>query len=111
MSFLFYGLKNAAELNAPRVNVQGWGEALVNPPLRETVVRVLSIYREAVTEIVHRAQALGQIDAAVDPAALTNVLLSLYYGLELQLALDPELDVEGYLAAVKGMLGDEWVSR
>lgn len=105
LSFLVHGLKEAAEMNAPRVNVQGWGEALVNPTLRETVVRVLGIYREAVTELVRRAQAAGQIDAAVDPAALANALLSLYYGLELQLALEPGLDVEGYLAAARGMLG------
>lgn len=55
LSFLFHGLKAAAELSAPRVNVQGWGEALVNPTLHATVVRVLSIYREATTEIVRRA--------------------------------------------------------
>ena len=105
LSFLVHGLKDAAELDAPRVNVQGWGEALVNPTLRETVVRVLGIYREAVTDLVRRAQAAGQLDGAVEPAALANALLSLYYGLELQLALEPGLDVEGYLAAVKGMLG------
>ena len=56
LSFLFHGLKAAAELSAPRVNVQGWGEALVNPTLHATVVRVLSIYREATTEIVRRAR-------------------------------------------------------
>ena len=105
LSFLLHGLKSAAELNAPRVNVQGWGEALVNPTLRETVVRVLRIYREAVTDLVRRAQTAGQLNGAVEPAALANTLLSLYYGLELQLALEPGLDVEGYLAAVKGMLG------
>lgn len=104
LSYLVHGLKSAAELNAPRVNVQGWGEALVNPTLRETVVRVMNIYREAVTELVRRAQAAGQIDAAADPAGLANMLLSIYYGLELQLALEPRLDVEGYLEAAKGML-------
>lgn len=105
LSFLVRGLKGAAELNAPRVNVQGWGEALVNPTLRETVVRALGIYREAVAELVRGAQVAGQIDAAVAPSALANTLLSLYYGLELQLALEPQLDVEEYLAAAKGMLG------
>jgi AcrR family transcriptional regulator len=104
LSFLLRGLKGAAELNAPRVNVQGWGEALVNPTLRETVTRVLGIYREVLTQTIRRAQASGQIDAAVDAPALANALLSLYYGLELQLALEPGLDVEGYVAAVEGML-------
>ncbi len=84
--------------------MQGWGEALVNPTLHATVVRVLGAYRAAVAAIVRRAQAQGQIDAAIDPTALANSLLALYYGLELQLALEPELDVEGYLGAVEGML-------
>jgi AcrR family transcriptional regulator len=104
LSFLFDGLKGAAALGASRVNVQGWGEALVNPSLLETVRRVLNIYRDATTQIIRRAQAVGQIDRALDPAALANALISLYYGLELQLALEPELDADRYSAAVKALL-------
>lgn len=104
LRFLFGGLKRAAELRAPSVNVQGWGEALVNPPLRETVQRVLAIYRDATTQILRRAQAKGQVDPEIDASALTNTLLSLYYGLELQLALEPTLDVDGYTEAVRGLL-------
>jgi AcrR family transcriptional regulator len=104
LAFLFNGLKGAAALGAGRVNVQGWGEALVNPPLLEIVRRVLGIYRDATTRIVRRAQAEGQIDRTLDPAALGNTLISLYYGLELQLALEPDLDVDAYAEAVKALL-------
>jgi hypothetical protein len=104
LRFLFGGLKEAAALGAGRVNVQGWGEALVNPPLLETVRRVLGIYRDITTQIIRRAQATGQIDAALDPAAFANTLISLYYGLEMQLALDPALDVDAYAAAVSTLL-------
>jgi AcrR family transcriptional regulator len=104
LSFLFRGLKDATAFGAGRVNVQGWGEALVNPSLLETVRRVLSIYRDVTTQIIRRAQATGQIDAALDPAAFGNTLISLYYGLELQLALDPALDVDAYAAAVRALL-------
>ena len=31
LRFLFHGLKGAAELNAPRVNVQGWGRRWSTP--------------------------------------------------------------------------------
>lgn len=104
LSFLFSGLRGAAALGAGRVNVQGWGEALVNPPLLGTVRRVLHIYRDTTTQIIRRAQAKGQVDRALDPLALANTLISLYYGLELQLALDPELDVDQYAIAVKALL-------
>jgi AcrR family transcriptional regulator len=104
LDFLFQGLKGAAELRAGSVNVQGWGEALVNPTLRETVQRVLDIYRGATTAIILRAQAKGEIAPEIEARALANTLLSLYYGLELQLALDPTLDVDGYAQAVKRLL-------
>src|SRR5512133_2803348 len=104
LAFLFGGLKEAAALGAGRVNVQGWGEALINPPLLETLRRVLGIYRDVTTSIIRRAQAVGQIEPALDPLALSNTLISLYYGLELQLALDPELDVDKYRAAVGALL-------
>ena len=35
LSYLLHGLKGASALEAPRVNVQGWGEALVNPSLQQ----------------------------------------------------------------------------
>jgi AcrR family transcriptional regulator len=104
LDFLFRGLKEAAELRAGSVNVQGWGEALVNPSLRETVQRVLDIYRGATTQIILRAQANGEIAPEIEARAFANTLLSLYYGLELQLALDPTLDVDGYAQAVKLLL-------
>ena len=104
IDFLFRGLEGAAELGAGRVNVQGWSEALVNPPLRETLHRLVDQYLAALAQIVGRAQERGQLDASFDPRALSRILLSLYYGLELQKALDPALEVEAYAAAVKALL-------
>jgi hypothetical protein len=39
-------------------------------------------------------------DRSLDPLAVSQLLLSLYCGLELQKALDPKLDVDAYAAAV-----------
>jgi AcrR family transcriptional regulator len=104
LEFLFRGLEGAAKLGAGRVNVQGWGEALVNPRLLETIQRVFGSYLEAVTQIVRRAQESGQIDRSLDPRAVSQILLSLYCGLELQKALGLELDVGAYTAAVNVFL-------
>ncbi len=86
------------------MNVQGWGEALVNPPLLATVSRVIDTYRDTTTEIIKKAQASGQIDRGIDPGSLSSALISLYYGLELQLALEPRLNVDGYTQAVRALL-------
>ncbi len=103
-AFLFQGLKGAAELGAGRANVQGWGEALVNPRLLETIRRVLDSYLDAVSKVIHRAQALGQIDTSIDPLSLSRSLLSLYQGLELQRALDDDVDMDGYAETVRTLL-------
>lgn len=104
IGFFFRGLEGAAELGAGRVNVQGWGEALVNPPLRESLQRVMGQYLAALSQLARRAQAVGQLDPSLDPDALGRMLLSLYYGLELQKALDPGVDVAAYAAAVTALL-------
>jgi AcrR family transcriptional regulator len=104
LDFLFQGLKQAAALGAGRVNVQGWGEALVNPKLMETFQRVLGYYHATVAQAVRKAQAAGQIAGDQDPSAYSQVLVSLYYGLELQKALNPDLDVDQYAAAVRTLL-------
>jgi AcrR family transcriptional regulator len=104
IAFFFRGLEGAAELGAGRVNVQGWGEALVNPPLRETLQRVMEQSVAALAEIIRRAQARGQLAPSFDPHAFGRILLSLYYGLELQKALDPDVEVTAYGAAVAALL-------
>jgi AcrR family transcriptional regulator len=104
LDFFLHGLKAAAALGASRVNVQGWGEALVNPRLHETIHRVIRSYADALSQIIRKAQDAGQIDSSLDPASVSQLLLSLYYGLELQIALDPDIDVDKYLAAAKNLI-------
>lgn len=104
LDFFFRGLESAAMLGAPQVNVQSWGEALVKPPLLNTIQRLLNSYLEALTKIISKAQAIGEIDQSLDPSAVGRMLLSLYYGLELQKALDNKVEIEPYVRAVKVLL-------
>ncbi len=101
IAFFFQGLKGAAALGAGRVNVQSWGEALVNQKLLKTIRQVFDHYGDALADIIRRAQKSGQMDKSIDPRAASQIVLSLYYGLELQKALDPDLDVDKYLAATR----------
>ena len=104
IDFFFQGLREAAGLGAGRVNVQGWGEALVNPRVGATVREVMDSSVQALALVVGKAQDADQIRASLDPVAVSQLLLSAYYGLELQLALNPDVDVDHYAAVVKVLL-------
>lgn len=103
-SFFFHGLKEASELGAGRVNVQGWGEALVNPGLLASLLPVIESYVDGLAQIVVNAQRIGQVDADLDPRSVARLYLSSYYGFELQVSLSPELDVDEYQAVVERLL-------
>lgn len=103
IDFFFQGLKQAALLGAGRVNIQGWGEASINYPVRETLLNVLDGYLDFLAQIV-QAQSSGQVDPALDSHSVGRILLSLYYGLELQKSFNPEVDVDRYVATIKTLI-------
>lgn len=103
-AYFFAGLESAAALGAGRVNVQSWGEALVNPALHEAIHGVQHTILEQLGQLARRAQERGQIAPDLDAEAVGRVLLALYYGLELQMALDPEVNVDNYVATVDSLL-------
>ena len=73
--------------------MRGWGESLVNPFSSESIQGVINHYLAALTEIVRRAQALGQLDPSFDAPSFGRILLSLYCGAELRKALDNDVDI------------------
>lgn len=103
--FLFAGLAEASQLGATRVNVQGWGEALLNPDVLASVLQVFSGYRAAVAQLIRQSQQAGKVNPQLDPDAVARVMHSLYLGLELQMAWEPDkVDSRAYLSVVKAFL-------
>jgi TetR/AcrR family transcriptional repressor of uid operon len=73
--------------------------------LREGNGAVLAL----LTEIARAAKERGEIDPAVAPESVANVLMALYLGLIWQKVIDPSLDTSAYAAAVKSLFhGDFW---
>ncbi len=102
---IFYtGLESAAALGADRVNIQGWGEALVNPQLLTPLRDTLQVFRERLERVVRRGQAAGAINPDIDPGAAGEVIFSSYLGLYLQKAFLPQLEVGRYKAAVLALI-------
>jgi AcrR family transcriptional regulator len=103
--FFFTGLAQAAQLGANRVNVQGWGEALLNPDVLAAIQHVFVGYRASLAQLIRQGQEAGRINPEIDPEAAARALLSLYLGLELQMAWEPnEVDPQQYLNVVKVLL-------
>jgi AcrR family transcriptional regulator len=103
--FLVNGLEQAAQLGANRVNVQSWGEALLNPDVLATILRVFSGYRSSLVQLIRKAQEAVKVNPEIDPEATARVMHSLYLGLELQMAWEPDtVDVKQYLSVVKALL-------
>lgn len=109
--------KGFADLAAPEaafklpVIVSWWSEAMRSPEIKSALRdNMIEQWKALLTQIVARAQASGEIDAALEPEAVARVLLSTWQGLVLQKALDPNVDVATYLDVVRAMYsGSFWV--
>ncbi len=101
---LFAGLAEAAALGASRVHVQAWAEALTNPRLLDTIRHAFDGYNEALTAIMANAQTKAAINPRLDPCAIAHALMSLYLGLELQKAWNPDLDMATYRDVVMALV-------
>jgi len=92
------------------VHIELWAEALSNPRIKETVVRVDESIREAFSQrIVKDAQRRGEIHPNLDRDAVARVLMAFWHGLVLQKPLDPTVDIRKYVAVMKAMIsGTFW---
>lgn len=76
------------------LDVRLWGEALGQARLAEIVAGGLTALREPVAAYVRRERRAGRIRKDADPQAVAETVVALLAGLELQLAFDPDLDIE-----------------
>lgn len=110
IDFFFAGLESAAALGADRVNIQGWAEALINPQLLAPLRETLQAFVDELSKLVRRGQAMGVINSTLDPEAVGEVILSTYFGLYLQKAFHPELDVAKHKMAVLSLFDGSFQS-
>ncbi len=111
IDYFYAGLESAAALGANRVNIQGWGEALVNPRLFKPLAQSFHEIPELLGQLIRRGQEAGVIDPGIDPGAVGEVVLSSYLGLYLQKAFNPDLDVEKYKKVVMALFHENFVHK
>lgn len=81
-------------LESSRFDVRLWGEAIHTPVLRNLMLEALGNSIEPFADVVRRGQQRGEIDPKLDPIAAGRLLVALMMGLQVQVALVPDLDIE-----------------
>lgn len=100
----FFG--QVAEAEGAAVDVELWAEAGRNPTIRETLRANFAEHRRVLADVVGRGQERGEIEAGLDPQAVSRVMVSLFEGLLLQRELERgEVEVERYTEVVMSLLG------
>jgi TetR/AcrR family transcriptional regulator, transcriptional repressor of aconitase len=87
-----------------RVTVQVWGEALRSDRVMRIVRDGLDEPLEILAGLFRRGQRDGSISEGIDPEAAASVCASIFQGLVLQQAWDPELDVDAYVSVVLALV-------
>jgi TetR/AcrR family transcriptional regulator, transcriptional repressor of aconitase len=83
-----------------RVTIQVWAEALRDERIMAVVRGGLDEPVRILAELITRGQREGTLPNGIDPNSAARVCASIFQGLVLQQAWDPDLDVEGYIDAV-----------
>jgi len=101
---LFASLARPDERRSRRVAVQMWAEALRNPRIHRVARQGVDGPRRALAVLVREAQRRGDVPTMLDPDAGARAMIALFQGFVLQQALDPRVDVDGYVATIELVL-------
>jgi len=97
-------LADPAEQRWRRVTVQVWGEALRNDRVMGIVRSGLDEPVQILADLFRRGQRTGSLPPGLDPDGAARVCASIFQGMVLQQAWDPQLDVGAYICAVMALI-------
>ncbi|MBV9507248.1 MAG: TetR/AcrR family transcriptional regulator [Acidobacteriia bacterium] len=97
-------LNDSKERERRKVSIQFWAESLLDKQVRKIADRGLR-QRHRLLALLREAQNAGELPAGLDVKSISRVMLALLQGLILQLAWEPELDVEAYARTATALIG------
>jgi AcrR family transcriptional regulator len=102
IDFLFGVLaKNEGAVRGGGFDLELFSEAGRNPRLAEVLQRQSDALLGQIADVVREERERGGVRSDVEPRAVAQVLISLYYGVVIGRTADPDADVDAYAAAVK----------
>jgi AcrR family transcriptional regulator len=90
---------------AMNMDLELWAESTRNPRVAESLRKNLDAGIARITELVERGQEQGIFSDELEPRAISQVLFSLSIGLEAQMTLNPDMDIDAYFAVWGAIAG------
>jgi AcrR family transcriptional regulator len=87
------------------LNVELIAEAPKNEHVRQWLTRNLNEARSMFESLMQTGQARGEIDPALDPESIAQVMVALYHGFITQKLVDPEMDAQKYAMVLRSLFG------
>jgi AcrR family transcriptional regulator len=97
-------IAQAGPIDATRLALQAWAEALRSPMVRITAERAQKQLRGALVDYVERCRAAGTFPPGSDPAETAQAMLSLVMGFLVQRLLVDDVDAGSYRRALAAIL-------
>jgi AcrR family transcriptional regulator len=97
-------LSDPKERERRRVSIQFWAESLLDKQIRKIAERGLR-QRHRLVAVLRDAQKAGELPGNLDVDSTSRVMLALLQGLILQVAWEPELDIEAYAKTATTLIG------
>lgn len=94
------------------LDIELWSEAQSNEHIRALLCEIHGEIIGAFRSIIARAQERGEINQALDAGAVAETMCSFFHGLIQQKAIDPSVDIDKYVAAMRSMMsGSFWLGE
>lgn len=92
------------------VDVELWGEAFRNPRIAAALCDDLNAVCGIFADIIRVAQDRGDINPQLDAESIARIMLALFHGMVIQKSLDPGVNLDEYVKAMKSMMtGRFWL--
>lgn len=89
-----------------RVDLQIWAESVHHDSLGALARQVLGDKTQIFAKLIRAAQAEGDLPAELDPEPLARVLIAIVSGMELQKALEPNLEIKPIVSLLESLRQD-----
>lgn len=100
----FKSLLNEDILKERNMEVQLWGESMVNPEIFKVVREGFLETKRVFAGIIARYQEQGKLDPRYSPDAIARVMLAQFQGFVLQMQIDESLDVDEFIRVIQGLI-------
>lgn len=112
LNILAGAFDDLCDMSGCAVDVELWGEAFRNPRIAAALKDDVDVVCQTFADIIRVAQERGDINPGLDAESIARIMLSLFHGMVIQKSLDPDVDLDEYVKALKSMMtGRFWLGR